>query len=267
MIELMKNCASIYFFKKHCLSLFKKNPILAHIVYEVFIQGGYAYLVGGYVRGLLNNTHSRDVDIIIDIPSLKLEEIVSAYCTNFSRNRHGGIKMLLNGLSVDMWCLDENWAFKEKLIDYNENNVLESIAAGCFFNYDALVVNMLSGNYNIHHYLDCVQKKTLSILRKSSMYANLNPTVEANILRAFYLKRTQKIQFSSDVSNYIVSKMPTISLDIKEAFSLLIEKLQAYPKYNILTADYMKDEYLSILISQEKTSKEQYLLSYDYLFF
>ncbi len=264
MNTLVENNVSVTFFKKNTLLLLRNNPKLANVIYEVFAQGGRAYVIGGYVRSLLDNSHIRDVDIIVDFPSSKLEEIVAAYCTDFSKNRHGGIKMSLNGLTVDVWCLNDNWAFRENVVNYNEDKVLECIATGCFYNYDALVVNMLSGNFNIRYYLDCMHKKELSILKSNPNYANLNPTTEANILRAFYLKRVQNFKFSASLSNYIVSKMPTISLDIKEALQQLIDKLQMYPKYNLLTAEYLKKEYMNLLFSQKETLLEQYLLSYDY---
>ena len=258
------NNVSVTFFRKKNLFLLRNNPLLAKVIYEVFVQGGHAYVIGGYVRSLLDNSHIRDVDIIVDLPSSKLEEIVATYCTDITRNRHGGIKITLKGLTVDMWSLNNNWAFRENIINYNENNALESIAAGCFYNYDALVVNLLSGNFNIRHYLDCMRRKELSILRLSPIYANLNPTTEANILRAFYLKRVKDLKFSPNVSNYIVSKMPTISLDVKEALQQLTNKLQTYPKYNLLSAEYLKEEYMNLLFSQKDTSLENYLLSYDY---
>lgn len=268
MNTLVKNNVSVTFFRKKFFFLLRNNPKLANVIYEVFIQGGHAYVIGGYIRSLLDNSHVRDIDIIVDLPSSKLEEIVAIYCTDFSKNRHGGIKMTFNSLTVDVWCLNDNWAFRENVVNYNvnynENKVLESIAAGCFYNYDALVVNMLSGNFNIRYYLDCMHKKELSILKSNPNYANLNPTTEANILRAFYLKRVHDFKFSPNVSNYIVSKMPTISLDIKESLQRLIDKLQMYPKYNLLTAEYLKKEYMNLLFSQRETSLEQYLLSYDY---
>ena len=265
MSTLPENNATIKFFQEQFLKLLRSNSELSATIYEVFINGGYAYVVGGYVRDLLNSTQSRDVDIIIDLPKDIFERIIKTCCANYSINRHGGIKIHYNDFSIDMWRINDNWAFKEELVNYNENNVLESIAAGCFYNYDALVVNMLSGNYNIHYYTDCIKKKQLAILRKRPSYANLNPTIEANILRAFYLKKTQNLDFASSVSNYIINKMPTISLDIKEALQRLSDVKEGYPKYDILTMDDIKQEYSRLLFSHNKTSHEHYLLSYDYL--
>lgn len=265
MSALTANNATVKFFKEQLLRLLRSNSELSATIYEVFINGGYAYVVGGYVRDLLNNTQSRDVDIIIDLPKDKFERIINTYCTNYSINRHGGIKIHIGDYSVDMWRIDDNWAFKNELINYNENNVLESIAAGCFYDYDALVVNMLSGGYNIHYYTDCIRNKQLAILRQNPNYSNLNPTVEANILRAFYLKKTQNLEFSSSVSNYIINKMPTISLDIKEALQKLLDVKKGYPKYEILTMDYIKQEYRKLLYSNNQITNEHYLLSYDFL--
>lgn len=238
--------------------LLDEEPVLKELIFNVFVYGT-AYVVGGYFRDLLNSKTSRDIDIIIDLDNVSLLDIVTSLKSNYAVNRHGGIKLQLQNTDVDLWSLEKNWAFKNKLVKLNENDKLESIAKGCFFNYDSLVVNLHNFSYNTRYYNDFFNTRTLDILQKSSMYKNLNPTIEANIIRAYYVKQKFNIAFSENLADYIVKKVSFLSDKYINGIDRIIEIKNSYPKY--------KDLQDSTLRSNIKQTIEECKNASDNLFF
>ena len=217
-------------FEIHFRSELNKTPKLKHLLYDIFIYGS-AYIVGGYLRDFINSKVSRDMDLIIDLESERLHELISKSNVKHSINRHGGIKLHFANIDVDMWSIENNWAFKNELVRLNENDKVSCIARGCFYNYDSVVISIPKFHLDIHNYINYQKNKKLEILQKSPIYKNLNPTVEANILRAFYLKTTQGINFSLDTQKYLIDKIGQLKDDQKEPISVLEKTKSKYPKY------------------------------------
>lgn len=217
-------------FKLYFSSELNNNPELKFLLYEIFVYGS-AYIVGGYFRDFLNSKKSRDLDILIDLDNEKLLEIIQNSKVEYSINRHKGIKLHFANLEVDMWSIENNWAFKNELVRLNEKDKLNSIAKGCFYNYDSLVINLHTFNLNIQNYNDYLDNKRLDILLKSPIYKNLNPTTEANILRAIYLKKTQNIQFSSNTKRYLIDKIGQMKDNGFEPLEVLQNTKKNYAKY------------------------------------
>ena len=208
--------------------------------YEIFVHGT-AYVVGGYFRDFINKKKSRDIDIIVDIKNNLLIETIENYKFNYKVNRHGGIKLTHNNIEIDIWNIDNNWAFKNNLVKLNEEDKLNSIAKGCFYNYDALVINLHNFSYSLRFYNEFIENKKLNILQERSLYKNLNPTTEANILRAFFLKDNFNIAFSENTFYYLSSKIGSLKDKFGDHyFNRLIEVKNNYPKYESLTSEKLK---------------------------
>tara|TARA_Y100000034_G_C6895883_1_gene412990 strand:- start:185 stop:955 length:771 start_codon:yes stop_codon:yes gene_type:complete len=236
-------------FKIHFNSELRNNPEFKYLLYNIFVYGS-AYIVGGYFRDFLNSKKSRDLDIIIDLENDKLLEIINDSKCKYTINRHKGIKLEFQNLVVDMWSIENNWAFKNELVKLNEKDKLNSIAKGCFYNYDSLVINLHSFNLNIQNYLSYVENSKLDILLKSPIYKNLNPTTEANILRAFYLKKVDNIQFTRNTKKYLIDKVGKLRDNGFDPIKALEQTQLKYPKYQkILDKDdvetMIKDLYSS----------------------
>jgi hypothetical protein len=235
--------------KKEFYNHFYNHMMIEKIMpffYEIFVYGT-AYVVGGYFRDFINKKKSRDIDIIVDVKNELLIEIIENYNFNYKINRHGGIKLIHNNLEIDIWNLENNWAFKNNLVKLNEDDKLNSIAKGCFYNYDALVINLHNFSYSLRFYKDFLESKKLNILQERSIYKNLNPTTEANILRAFFLKDTFGISYTENTFNYLTKKIG--SLEDKYGnifFSNLLNVKSNYPKYNNLTPDKLKNYLLEL---------------------
>ncbi|MDM1521514.1 hypothetical protein [Myroides odoratimimus] len=246
-------------FKKKIDEVLEIETSLKFLLYEIFVYGS-AYIIGGFLRDLINDRKSRDIDVLVDINHDLLIKLIIESKINYEINRHNGIKLILDSFEVDMWSIDNNWAFKHKLVKLNENDKLKSIAKGCFYNYDALVINLHTHNFNIQYYKNFVKNSNLEILQKSSRYKNLNPTIEANILRAFYLKKFFKIQYSNNTKKYLINKIGSIKDKNKNIIKVLINTKHKYPKYDSTLNQNDIELYVTELINDAEINN-QFLLN------
>jgi len=207
------------------------NPKFRSFIYEAFIYGT-AYVVGGYLRDILMHKESRDIDIILTIPNNKIIEILKNSHLEFNINRLSGIKIKLNKIDADIWSIDNNWAFANNLVKRNDDYILKNIANGSFYNYDSLVLNVHSRNFNFNNYNDFVKTKTLDIIQKLDSYKLLNPTIEANILRAFYLRKVFNIDYSNNCNNYLISRIGFLKDKYGSTVDRLLELKKKYVKYD-----------------------------------
>jgi predicted nucleotidyltransferase len=242
-------------FKKKINEVLELETSLKFLLYEIFVFGS-AYIIGGFLRDLINGKESRDIDILVDLNHNKLIEIISESKINYEINRHNGIKLIFNSFEVDMWSIDNNWAFKNKLVKLNEKDKLKSIAKGCFYNYDSLVINLHTQNFNIQYYKDFSINSSLDILQKSSKYKNLNPTIEANILRAFYLKKLFKISYTNNTKKYLISKIGNFKDKNKNILEVLINTKHKYPKYDIILNEEEIKLYIDELIRDAEINNQ-----------
>lgn len=231
------------------------NTSLKHLLYEIFVYGT-AYIVGGYLRDIINGKLSRDLDIIIDIKHEQLLEILMDSNSEYSINRHNGIKIKYKNVEVDMWSIENNWAFKNNLVKLNDEKKLNSIAKGCFYNYDALVINLHTRNLNIKYYNDFIKNNCLEILQASPLYKILNPTTEANILRAFYLRKLYNVDYSSNTKQYLLKKIGSIKDKNQNSISKLIETKIKYPKYYSVLSNDDLHFYIDELINNNEINNQ-----------
>lgn len=202
--------------------------------YEIFVLGT-AYVVGGFFRDFLNGKSSRDIDIIVDLTNSQLKDLIVKSNIDYNTNRQGGIKIQMKSLDLDIWSIENNWAFSNKLVKLNDDDKLHSIVKGCFYNYDALVINLHNFSYNLRYYKEFLKSQNLDILQLNSVYKNLNPSVEANILRAFYLKYKLNCSYTDNTAFYIKKKLGHIQDNYESALLRLIEVKEKYPKYDELS--------------------------------
>jgi hypothetical protein len=218
-------------FESKFVRLLLLNPPFRYFLFKAFSKGAQAYIVGGFLRDIIIGKASRDLDIIIDFDHDEVLKLINEHQLIYSVNRLNGIKISLDNFNVDIWSIDQNWAFKNNLVAQNEKDILESIASGCFYNFDALVINVKSLEVNVHYFNKLVEKNKLDILRKKVIYKVKNPTIEANILRAFYLKVKYNLDYSQNCNAYLVSRIGYLEDTFGSASDRLNEFLYKYPKY------------------------------------
>lgn len=226
--------------------------------YELFISGS-AYVVGGYFRDFLLDSKSRDIDIITDISQDLLISLIKNSNASYTINRYGGIKISLQSVELDIWTIDNNWAFKNNLVKLNDNDTLNSIAKGCFYNFDSPVINLHTYNYNLRYFNECINKKELNILQENSVYKNLNPSIEANILRAIYLNKKYNLEFTNNTVNYLLAKIGFIDDKYENPLERLLEIQKQYPKYATITENDILNLFFKL---KEKQNSNQLRLDF-----
>lgn len=217
-------------FRSKFLKLKLQCPEFAAIINKL-TERNTAYIVGGYLRDIQLEKESRDIDIIIDLSEVDLDKIVlSMKLQECKKNRMGGYKLLLNGLTVDFWSVETNWAFKNNLVKHSEKYILERIGKGCFYNFDSLVMDIKTFGLNVKSYNDCINSNQLDIIMAGIKYKSLNPTKEANILRAFYLKKKFGFDFTEALYIYMKKQLFSMGAGINSV-EKLISVLDKYEKY------------------------------------
>lgn len=245
-------------FKKHFEDVLKENLSFKFLLFDIFVEGT-AYIVGGYFRDFLLKRKSRDIDIIVDLPhDILLAKIIDSGIS-YEINRHKGIKLQLETKEVDIWAIENNWAFKQKLVKLNHEDKLLSIAKGCFYNYDALVINLHTFNFNIRYFTEFVSTRNLDILQEKALYKKLNPTIEANILRAFYIQKSTGAKFSENTKEYLLKKIGQLNDHYDSSVSRLNNTKRKYPKYDKTLKDI--DVYILVKeIQKGMINKQQFFL-------
>ena len=227
-------------FKRRFTSDFREVLGLHQEFYEFMMNilvDGTAYVIGGFLRDIINEKKSLDIDIIVAISHEKLKRCLEKSRLTFAENRMKGIKIKLESLDIDIWSIDNNWAFRDSVVKRNEDYILDNLSDGCFYNFDGLVINVHTKNFRVNHYNDCVKSGKLDIIQKSKYYKLRNPTVEANILRAIYLNELYGLNFSQNCMSYLVKMVDNLSenYDLKSRLNIYLNK---YEKYNaVLTID------------------------------
>ncbi len=200
--------------------------------FDKLINCGAVYIVCGYIRDIVFNKRSRDLDVIINISYKEMEDIMKSSNVNYITNRLNGIKIALNDMDIDLWSIENNWAFETNTVVKNEDYVLDSLANGCFYNYDTLVLNMLTKKLNVRHFNKFIITNKLDIIQKNNRYKVLSPRIEGNILRAFYIKRLLKSDYTTNCNNYLLARIGYLNDKYKSAINRLLECKEKYQKYD-----------------------------------
>lgn len=237
-------------------SLRNENPLFNHFISNIRPEH-QIYIIGGFLRDTINGQQSRDIDMVFDISQEKLLAALDASGLNYKTNRMAGIKIHLKDFEADIWTVKNNWAFKSKVVKKNDNYILDSLADGCFYNYDSLVMNLNSGNARVKNYNECVLLRQLDILKKRDVYKERNPTIEANILRAIYINKLFNIEFSDNCLSYLATKALKINSNIDEAAKQINSVKNKYPKYlRTLKDQDVVRRLKKIVVTFDKLNKE-----------
>lgn len=237
---MLKTISNSKEFKKQFYRKFK-SVLDSYVEFRNFFYNlaieSEVFVVGGFVRDTINEQKSRDLDMMVSISHKKLEELLKNSNLSYKINRMMGIKILLKDFDVDLWSIENNWAFKDSVVKLNSNLILDNISDGCFYNYDSLVINVHSLDFRVNNYNDFVNNRRLDILQKRTIYKKKNPSIESNILRAIYLNEVYGIDFTPNCMIYLNKMIENLSenYDLRDRLNLYLNK---YDKYkNVMTIE------------------------------
>lgn len=188
----------------------KQFPMAAKLIREI-TRCGNVLLFGGCLRAYLDEREHniekfapRDIDIVVDTKGNNhfLEAILMPY--NPTRNRFGGYKINLNVLeyrqrylgksayvSIDIWPLDETWAFRNSLLPYNISQYRFHLQDTVFLNIDSIVYDLEWDRWYDEKYKQAMRTRVLDVVLPQ------NPEMMLNLLRTLVFKKQYHMKLSN----------------------------------------------------------------------
>lgn len=207
---------------------------------ELFLQleeTGDIYLIGGVLREFRDNGNIldlRDIDIIIDIKNRKQwKKILDEFETKM--NSFGGYKLFCSGLVVDVWPLEETWAYRKSIVKCRPNEYPDHLVETVFLNIDAIIYDLKRNTWFDEKYQEAKRSGILDVVLEH------NPQVPLNIIRAMILKKRYSMSYSQKLKNIITREM---GKDKKFSDKLMQIQEDRY-KREILSKDEIEKELAS----------------------
>ncbi|WP_313559024.1 hypothetical protein [Ruminiclostridium cellobioparum] len=163
------------------------------------LNSGETMIIGGALREFKDNALTkipRDIDIVVDTDDNSLSKILLPY--NSIKNRFGGYKIIFNNFIIDIWCLKNTWAFKERKIKCAPNEYSSRLQDTVFLNIDAIVYNLTKDIWYDEKYMEAVNTGILDVVLIE------NPQLALNIVRTILLRQKYSMQLS-DCLRQIIS--------------------------------------------------------------
>lgn len=160
---------------------------------------GETILVGGAIRDIiLKKSEPRDFDFIIN--TNEDLDLVLGDRFNYSKNRFGGYKINIDSIELDIWSMNNHWAFKENIIEKDENNLKYTT----FLNFDAIFYMLNKKSIDSYMFNNCIREKCLDITLEDE-FIYLNPSKDINVLRMLNIVDEWNLKLSNKSYMYIKS--------------------------------------------------------------
>jgi hypothetical protein len=157
---------------------------------------GDIVVFGGVPRDLIffNIKNIRDIDLVVtQINNSMIDNIIRRIKNR--RTRFGGFKCTMNKMPVDIWALNETWAFKQKEFKYPIK--VENLPKTVFLSIDAIILNISTKQLYDYNFKKNFEKKTIDIIFKP------NPFPSLCVLRAFKYSAKYNFKFSEQLNEYV----------------------------------------------------------------
>jgi len=155
------------------------------------------YIFSGVIRNfLLGFKENRDMDVVVldmDAVNVYAEEIQRG---DISRNSFGGYKVKVDGITIDIWALENTWGIVEK----NMRRTPYSLARTAFFNFSSIV-------YDLNRKVFIFENDFCFFLRTNAMDVVFteNPNITLCILNTIYYAKKYKFPVAFDLCKWIIS--------------------------------------------------------------
>ncbi|AMR05752.1 hypothetical protein [Bacillus thuringiensis] len=203
------------------------NPSISTL-FNNLNEYGELILIGGAVRDFTYQKSPRDFDIIVNSNLTNFDKAFEGY--NYRKNRFDGYKIFINDIELDIWSIQNNWAFKEKILKTRVDNITK----GTFYNFDAISINLNTSDVYAENFIESIKEKVLDITLEDD-YIPLNPSPEVNIMRALVIKKYWGLNFSKKVNNYIHNWLT----EVDSPYDLLIKtEIKHYGNRKLTIEDY-----------------------------
>lgn len=161
---------------------------------------GDLYLIGGALREFLetgNIKDAKDIDVVIDT---KETDKFDAVCKKYHarKNFFDGYKITYHDIVVDVWRIEQTWAYRENIINCSEEDYLKNLPFTVFFNLDSLVYDIKRNVWYDELYIKAKESNTLDIVLEE------NPHIDLNILREMIFQNRYHMKYSIRLKELIL---------------------------------------------------------------
>ena len=167
------------------------------------------YLFGGVLRDLAlygSEGFSSDIDLVVDDDWTHLVEYLTSR-GRAAKNRFGGLRLRVDGRSVDVWNARDTWAIRQGLVQYRS---IESLTETTILNWDAILLNWSTQRVICRrNYFRQIQRGVLDVV----LVQNPNPLGAAvRAFRHFCLKDAKVLTI--DAARYLCGASRRYSVDV-----------------------------------------------------
>lgn len=215
--------------------LTKHHP--ARILFNSLQELGDIYLIGGVLREIKDNGRIislRDMDVILNTSNEeKYEEFIYNYSPEI--NRFGGYKVQCQDLIMDIWLLNQTWAYSKQVIKCDSKDYVQMLPRTVFLNMDSIIYDMKKNIWYDTEYQKAMKTKVLDIVLEE------NPYIELNIVRSFVLKKKYEMSFSDKLREVIKKYVnECINKEVDAAVELYKVQNNRYKKEVLSQIEYLE---------------------------
>lgn len=161
-------------------------------LFQKFLQIGEVFLIGGVLREYRDKNNIevlRDADFIIDVhDSVAWKELIEEYKPE--KNHFDGYKFYCSGFLVDVWKVEDTWAYRKNIIQFDKDNYLDTLPKTVFLNLDSIIYDMNNDSWHDAIYSQAKESGILDVVLED------NPHLDLNILRSMILRRRYQMDYS-----------------------------------------------------------------------
>lgn len=186
--------------------------VLSSVFSELAENTESSFLFGGMVRDILSRerneaSYPRDWDIVVSRFTPRLMNLIEPHVRK--QTRFGGLELLIDGQDVDIWSLDNTWAFREKYLRHAGFNELPKTT---FLNVQAIAVELSPvplkiGKIFEHGFYDAFARKVIDINLEE------NPFPGLCVLSALSNAARLGFSLSARLTDYILKYYSEINTD------------------------------------------------------
>lgn len=184
---------------KEKLLLYLNEHIPARELFEMMCKAGNVYLIGGVLREFRDHAafiSLRDIDVIIDVKDSELfRAMISQY--SLRENRFGGHKLFCEDLLIDVWSIENTWAYRERIINCPSSEYTSRLADTVFLNIDGIIFDWNNNRWIDEKYVSAMQTKVLDVVLPQ------NPLIMLNTLRTIILMDRYGMSLSANLVEII----------------------------------------------------------------
>lgn len=165
-----------------------------------------AHVFGGFPRDLMVDGHDatpRDLDIVLARDCIsEVKDELAEYVDRVTR--FGGLHLSIGGWDVDVWSLEQTWAFRN---DEEFEMSFEDLPKTTFLDVDAVAVSLNERRNRVreHGFFDALRTKTVGVNYRPNPYPALC------VVRAFDIARRLDFALDVELVSYILETTEKLS--------------------------------------------------------